>query len=122
MYNRYISDRRGDENFVPASSPQQEFQHTIPLQQSIPVTVELPANGAAEAVVPASSQHKSFLDGLFGKGDGKTGLFGGLFGGFNLKDLDLGDIILILILILLVIDGDDWDFLITVGLIVLLGL
>jgi hypothetical protein len=135
MYNRYISDRHGDDNFVPASSLQ-DFQIPVSRSQnrSEPSEPRMSENRMSEGRITESpkaaaaiSHNKSILDNsilgnLFGKKDGKTGLLGGLFGGLNLNDLDIGDLILILILILMFIDSDEYDFLIIVGLIVILGL
>ncbi len=121
MYSRYISDRHGDDKFVPASVSS-DFQ--IPVQRPQPVhdhTEERLQESPAKAA-PASAPIKSLLGNLFGKKDGKSGTLGNLFGGFNLGDLDIGDIILILILILMFLDSDEYDFLIIIGLIVFLGL
>lgn len=129
MYSRYITDRRGDDHFIPAQQP--ELQMPTSFSPDEPVNYlgnatspEVPSSGAPDAVPAAKSN--SILGNLFGKRngnkDGKTGLLGGLFGGFDLGDLDIGDIILILILLLLFLDGDDFDFLIVVGLIVLMGI
>jgi len=114
LYNRYISGRQGDEDFIPASQNQPDFLKPAALPE--PAAAE-DHSGDAEKAAPVSSQ-KLFTGGLFRKGG--AGLLDGLFGG--LKNLDLGDIILILILILLVLEGDDSDFLIVLALVLLLGI
>jgi hypothetical protein len=118
MYNRYISGRRGDEEFVPASSVQQDFRQQAPIARAYDPGVTKESHPEDEKAVEVSS-HRSILGGLFGRRSGK-GLLDGLLGGF--KDLDLGDIILILILILLILEGDDNDFLIALALVFFLGI
>jgi len=116
LYNRYISGRSGDEDFVPASSLQFDFQQPVSLPQSKPAPAEDHSDGT-EPAAPASSQ-KSLFGSLFGKRG--SGFLDNIFGGF--KNLDLGDIILILILILLVLENDDSDFLIVLALVFFLGI
>ncbi|MGI6576714.1 MAG: hypothetical protein ACOX1Q_01435 [Eubacteriales bacterium] len=118
MYNRYISGRQGDEEFVPAASSLSELERSLQ-PQSNHAPVAKTDEEHQEAVAASSS--RGLLGNLFGKKKGKSGgLFDGLFGG--LKNLDIGDIILLLIIILLVLEEDDMDFLIILGLVFLLGI
>jgi hypothetical protein len=117
LYNRYISGRQGDEDFVPAASLTDLEKSLQPQKDHVP---DIKASEDGQKAVEASSRG-GLLGGLFGRRKGKSGgLFDGLFGG--LKNLDIGDIILLLIIILLVLEEDDMDFLIILGLVFLLGI
>lgn len=76
------------------------------------------------------SGEKGALGGLFsGEKGGLGGLFSGESSGVNgilkalhLEELDSGDILLVLIILFLLIEGDNMDLVITLGLMLLLGL
>lgn len=128
MYNRYVSDRHADESFEPVEIPSPAPMHeTASVSASVNTAFDLPPSEAEKAAtqqaVPAAGR-RSILGGLFGRGEGRSGSgpLGGLLKGFNLQDLDIGDLLIIAILILLFLEDDDNDFLIVVGLIVLLGI
>lgn len=59
------------------------------------------------------------LGGLTG---GVRDFFNGLFEGFSLRNLDSGDILLVLIILFLFLEGDNLDLVIALGLMLLLGL
>lgn len=65
------------------------------------------------------SGEKSPLNALFGGDKGGTN---GILKVLRLEELDSGDILLILIILLLLVEGDNMDLVITLGLLLLLGL
>lgn len=65
------------------------------------------------------SGEKSPLNALFG---GDKGGINGILKVLRLEELDSGDILLILIILLLLVEGDNMDLVITLGLLLLLGL
>ena len=65
------------------------------------------------------SWEKSPLNALFG---GDKGGINGILKVLRLEELDSGDILLILIILLLLVEGDNMDLVITLGLLLLLGL
>ena len=52
----------------------------------------------------------------------KLGSLGSLFASLGLDGVDTGDLLLILIVLLLVVEGDDLELIITLGLMLVLGL
>ena len=50
------------------------------------------------------------------------GLLDRLLKAVRLEDMDAGDLLLLLILALLLLDGDDWELPIALGLVLLLGI
>lgn len=70
-----------------------------------------------------------FSDLLGGK-EGLSGLFGGQEGGglsgllksLHLENIDSGDILLLLIMLYLLVEGDDLELVIALGLVLLMGL
>lgn len=118
MYNRYISGRRSDEDFVPTTPPLSELEKSLQPQASFPDAVE---SVSEQEKTVAASANKGLLGNLFGGRKGKSGgLLDGLFGG--LDNIDIGDIILILIIVLLILEEDDMDLLIVLGLVLFLGI
>lgn len=104
MYNRYIPNgatyqRIPEEDAPPFQPPAAETQ--APAGQE-------PAPKADEA---AAAEEKN-------GGRALTSLLKGL----DLKGIDTGDVLLLLILLFLFLDGSDTELLITLGLILLLGL
>mgnify|MGYP007117716744 CR=1 FL=1 len=65
------------------------------------------------------SGEKSPLNALFG---GDKGGINGILKVLRLEELDSGDILLILIILLLLVERDNMDLVITLGLLLLLGL
>ena len=118
MYNRYISGRRNDEDFVPAAPPLSELEKSLQPNPSFSNTVE---SVSEKEKTIAASANKRLLGNLFGGRKGKSGgILDGLFGGLN--NIDIGDIILLLIIVLLILEEDDMDLLIVLGLVLLLGI
>lgn len=58
---------------------------------------------------------------LFSSGDGSGGL-SGLLKALKLEDIDPGDILLLLIILFLLVEGDDLELVIALGLVLLMGL
>ena len=94
MYSRYYPDEYSKEQFFPADY---ESGNTVEL-------------------TPVPAEKTSSTE--------KPSLFGNLLSGFDFKNLDLGDILLIAILFLLLLeDGvDNTDILIIAGLVFFLGI
>lgn len=103
MYNRYIPE---DVSYTPIEPPP-----------------EPPCGPAPESGRP------SFRDFLSGK-EGLSGLLGaregnslsGLLKSLHLDNIDAGDILLLLILLYLLVEGDDLELVIALGLTLLMGL
>ena len=94
MYNRYIPE---DMSFTRAS-PQAGFLKERPRERPRQPSIRLP----------------EFLS-------GKEGL-SGLLRGLHLDKLDSGDILLLLITLYLLVEGEDLDLVIALGLVLLMGL
>ena len=58
----------------------------------------------------------------FLSGEEKNAGIAGILKGFDLEDIDSGDILLLLIILLLFLEGDNTELVITLGLMLLLGL
>ena len=59
---------------------------------------------------------------FFGQENKKNAGLSGILNKLNLDDIDIGDILLFLILILLVLEGDNWELVIILGLVLFLSL
>ena len=100
MYNRYIPNGG---------------QYTrIPMQE------DPPAPGQDAGTGDRPDPLSSFLSSL-GSNKKNAGL-AGIFDALKLKDIDTGDILLLLILLFLFRDGEDLELVILLGLILLFGL
>lgn len=114
MYNRYLPR---EETYAPVSE-------TVPDQHQYS-----PPETTAQAPQDAFGKIFSALSGGFELGKLKGLLDGDKFGGvdkllasLHLEDLDSGDILLILIILLLLVEGDNLELVITLGLMLLLSL
>lgn len=104
MYNRYIPE---DASYIPVEPPPEP----------------------PRSPTPDSGPRPSFRDFLSGK-EGLSGLFGvregnglsGLLKSLRLDNIDSGDILLLLILLYLLVEGDDLELVIALGLTLLMGL
>lgn len=68
---------------------------------------------------PANPRRPSFhLPELFGEKEGLSGLLGSL----HLDKIDSGDVLLLLIMLYLLVEGDDLELVIALGLVLLMGL
>ena len=105
MYNRYI----------PSGG-----QYTrITVQEDAPSSAAPHSEPTAETN-PRPDPPFSFLS---GRGDNKKNAgLAGIFDALKLKDIDTGDILLLLILLFLFRDGEDLELVILLGLILLFGL
>ncbi len=106
MYNRYIRE---------GGAPESLFS---PVLEQRDTPREEPAH------IPRGSMRLGGLfDGVF---EGLGGLFGRGGKGFSLnnfiRDLELGDLILIAILVLMFLEGDNYEIIIVLGLVLLLGI
>lgn len=118
MYNRYLSGRQSDEDFVPAASTLSDLEKSLQPQTPYPSPLESVSEKEKTA---ATSANKGLFGNLFGNRKGRSGgILDGLFGGLN--NIDIGDIILLLIIVLLILEEDDTDLLIVLGLVLLLGI
>lgn len=107
MYNRYIPDN-ASYDWVGAGEKGQ--------QEGIPVS-KPPQSG--------NSAGKEPLSGLIGSAgnlfSGKGGL-SGLLKSLHLESLDTGDILLLLIVLFLLVEGDELELVIALGLVLIMGL
>lgn len=96
MYNRYIPNGASYTRVVEEDAPPTQ---TVPPDAPPPE----PDAEALESAKPASG-------------------LGKLLRGLKLDGLDTGDVLLLLILLFLLLEGDDMELVITLGLLLLLGL
>ena len=78
-----------------------------------------PSGPGASPSPGASRSGPRLLEGLTG---GVGELLGGVLKQFSLDRFDTGDILLVLIILFLLVEGDDLELVITLGLMLLLGL
>lgn len=106
MYNRYIPQ---DEHYdwVRAESTQDHPQGKVSQPHKI--------------VFPPFLNGQEGLSALFSPKEGKGGL-AGLFKTLHLENLDTGDVLLLLIILYLLVEGDDLDLVIALGLVLIMGL
>lgn len=110
MYNRYIP---GDVAYVPVEAE----------QEAPPPPHDHAFVSGARAIPTSQGQRPPpcSLKGILPGGIGDT--VGGLLKSLNLDKLDSGDILLLLIILFLVLEGDDnWELVITLGILLLMGL
>ena len=69
-----------------------------------------------------SDRRQSSFFQFFGQDKEKNAGLSGILKKLNLGDIDTGDILLFLILILLVLEGDNWELVIILGLVLFLSL
>ena len=127
MYTRYIAENEG---YTPVSGADERPSGPGPASPDRGRYIR--AGGPAQGANRSSGTFFSgtgVLDGLkLGKlgelfdRDKSGGGLGGLLGALGLEDLDSGDILLLLIILFLLLEGDDLERIITIGLILLLGL
>lgn len=104
MYNRYIPNGATYQRI-----PEEEAPPFLPPEQEPPTAVE-PSKAEPAGQAPTAVEKPA--------GHTLTKLLKGL----DLKGIDTGDVLLLLILLFLFLDGNDTELLITLGLAVLLGL
>jgi hypothetical protein len=71
---------------------------------------------------PMGSRKQSGFFQFFSQDKEKNAGLSGILKKFNLGDIDTGDILLFLILILLLLEGDNWELVIILGLVLFLSL
>lgn len=108
MYNRYIPD---DTSYDWVGEAQTKGAESGPAAGSIPPG--------------GSAQGKEPLSGLLGSAgslfSGRGGL-SGLLKALHLEDVDTGDILLLLIVLFLLVEGDELELVIALGLVLIMGL
>ena len=104
MYNRYIPE---DVSYIPIEPP--------PEQPAAPESGPRPSFR-----IPGFSSGKEGLSGLLGIQEGSS--LSGLLKSLRLDSIDPGDILLLLILLYLLVEGDDLELVIALGLTLLMGL
>lgn len=104
MYNRYIPE---DVSYVPIEPP--------------PEHPPAPGGGPRQSFrIPDILSGKEGLSGLLGGREG--GSLSGLLKSLRVNSVDPGDILLLLILLYLLVEGDDLELVIALGLTLLMGL
>ena len=115
MYNRYIPE---DTSYTPVEEETPTPEREDPSQVQPPGTEQ-------------KKRESSFrLSALLGGKEGLSGLFsgrekGGLSGlakSLKLGNIDTGDVLLLLIILYLLVEGDDLELVIALGLVLLMGL
>ena len=119
MYNRYLDQMpHTDIPSPPAREPGQRpssGRGSQPFQR--PRSQTPPHSSGRDATPSRGGSH--LLEGITaGVGD----FLGGILKNFSLDRFDTGDILLVLIILFLLVEGDDLELVITLGLMLLLGL
>ena len=134
MYNRYIPS---DADFLPIEAPEEPVQPERPQAAEAPRTdMEDSASGhTRNGGSQGGRKWPGFLNaeglsGLFGRKEGsaegraetKGSGLSGLLRSIGLEDIDSGDVLLLLIILYLLVEGDDLELVIALGLVLLMGL
>lgn len=110
MYNRYIPD---DTAYTRAGAEQ-------------PFRPDRSRQGPGERPRGSAFRLPDFLSGREGLGalfsGGEKGGLSALWKAFHLDDIDSGDVLLLLIVLYLLVEGDDLDLVIALGLVLIMGL
>lgn len=109
MYNRYIPE---DESYTPVEPP-------APAPRP-PRPPERPSGSASVRLPDFLNLGGGSLSRLFSGGEG--GGLSGLLKTLHLDRFDSGDVLLLLILLYLLVEGDDMELVIALGLALLMGL
>lgn len=118
MYNRYIP-RNGTYTRVAVEEPPPQSR-----EEPSPAPPQAPPSGEERTGPTAAGGRRSPPDLaalLFGKGEGGGGV-SGLLRGLKLDSLDSGDILLLLIVLFLLVEGDDIELVIALGLVLIMAL
>ena len=111
MYNRYI--------------PQGGTYTRVRIEDDPPPPVRQPESPAPPPPAGAAGQKGRALPELssllFGRGEQGGGV-SGLLKALKLDDLDSGDVLLLLIVLFLLVEGDDLELVIALGLVLIMGL
>lgn len=92
------------------------YNHYIPADI---VFAKIPHNDPGE---PGNSRKQPNFFQFFSQDKEKNAGLSGILKKLNLGDIDTGDILLFLILILLLLEGDNWELVIILGLVLFLSL
>ena len=104
MYNRYIPE---DVSYTPIEPPPEPPRGPTPDGTSRPSLRDLLSG-------------KEGLSGLLGAREGNS--LSGLLKSLHMDSIDAGDVLLLLILLYLLVEGDDLELVIALGLTLLMGL
>lgn len=114
MYNRYIPK---DAAYTPVEKKGPERPSSAaPHRQTAPQTGGRKQGGAEHGPRSGPFRLPAFLSAKEGGG------LSGLLKGLRLDDLDSGDILLLLIMLYLLVEGDDLELVIALGLVLIMGL
>lgn len=106
MYNRYIPD---DEGQAWVRTETEHASGPVPRQ-------ETRSNSALSALFSGREGLSSLFSGRDGAG------LSGLLKALHLEDIDSGDVLLLLIMLYLLIEGDELELVIALGLVLIMGL
>lgn len=114
MYNRYIPE---DTSYTP-------------VEEETPTPEREEPSKGSPGTEQKNRENPFRLSSLLGGKEGLTGLFsgrekGGLSGlarSLKLGNIDTGDVLLLLIILYLLVEGDDLELVIALGLVLLMGL
>jgi hypothetical protein len=132
VYNRYIPDGVSytrvteSDSAPPESAPPQpekngERQDSLEQERPTPVQTEIgPAKSGGGSRRPSFWSGKESLTSLF-SGRERGGL-SHLLQTLHLEDIDTGDVLLLLIVLYLLVEGDDLELVIALGLVLIMGL
>lgn len=116
MYNRYIP-RNGTYTRVTVEETPVQVRQDPPAPPPPPPVEE----GRRTASSPPHGPPPDLSAMLFGKGEGGGGI-AGLLRALKLDNLDSGDILLLLIVLFLLVEGDDLELVIALGLVLIMAL
>ena len=119
MYNRYLDQMPHTDIPTPQAGEQGQRPSSgrRPQQAQRPRPQTPPPGGGHAPSPDRGGSH--LLEGLTG---GVGDLLGGILKNFSLDRFDTGDSLLVLIILFLLVEGDDLELVITLGLMLLLGL
>ncbi len=117
MYNRYIPNGNTYTRVTADDSTSQKNSGHRPQQETRNSSRGQSGHGIGRDLF------RNFAGPLhFFGGEEKNAGIAGILKGFDLEDIDSGDILLLLIILLLFLEGDNTELVITLGLMLLLGL
>lgn len=128
MYNRYIPNGT---SYTRVPMDEKEQQPPREHRQDSPSAPRQPSQGPRDPRPegPRPQGRPSQSTGIFslpgflaGKGQGELGSLSGLLKSLKVDDLDSGDILLFLIVLFLLLEGDNLELVIALGVVLLMGL
>ena len=121
MYNRYIPESThytwvGEEERPAAPRPEAARQPKRPSAQQRPRPSSGPSGSKGTTLPLGREGLGALFSGKAGKG------LQGLLQNLKLENIDTGDVLLLLIVLYLLVEGDDLELVIALGLVLLMGL